>query len=48
MTTGVEALLGSSKKPETVFKPGFRTSFPLTKTTIFRKFGILSGRKNDS
>ena len=35
-------LLGFNKKPETV-KPGFRTSFPLIKLTIFRKFFHFTG-----
>ena len=26
-------------------KPGFRTSFPLIRITIFRKFGVLPGRE---
>ena len=42
-------LLGSNKKPETVFLNLVleRTSFPLIKVIIFRKFGFLPGRKND-
>ena len=33
------------KSPKPFFKPGFRTSFPLIKVIIFRKFGFLSVKK---